>query len=77
MLRIVADLGNSRLKWGRIGWRVGRIERVALPLDDPDAWASAWQRWNPAGAAPSAWTIATVNPPVAERLDAFLEGAGV
>ena len=34
---IVADLGNSRLKWGRIGGD-GRIEQVlALPLDDPDA----------------------------------------
>ena len=74
MLRIVADLGNSRLKWGRIGGD-GRLEQaIALPLDDPDAWDAAWQRWNPAGAAPSAWAIATVNPPVAERLDAFLEG---
>ena len=77
MPRIVADLGNSRLKWGRIG-SDGRLdEAIALPLDRPDAWDVAWQRWSPAGAAPSAWTIASVNPPLAERLDAFLKASGV
>jgi len=74
---IVADLGNSRLKWGRIG-DDGRIEQVlALPLDDPDAWDAAWQCWHPEGAAPDSWTIASVNPPLAERLDAFLKARGV
>ena len=77
MPRIVADLGNSRLKWGRIGGD-GRLEQaIALPLDDPDAWDAAWQRWHPAGTAPGAWTIASVNPPIAERLDAFLKARGV
>ena len=73
---MVADLGNSRLKWGRVG-EGNRIERaIALPLDDEGAWATAWERWNPAGAEPSTWAIATVNPPLAERLDAFLKGRG-
>jgi type III pantothenate kinase len=77
MLRIVADLGNSRLKWGRIGGD-GRLEQaIALPLDDLGAWDAAWQHWHPVGTAPGAWTIASVNPPVAERLDAFLKARGV
>lgn len=76
MLRIVADLGNSRLKWGRLG-DDGRLEEaIALPLDDPGAWEAAWQRWNPAGAAPSAWAISSVNPPRAEELDTFLRADG-
>jgi type III pantothenate kinase len=77
VLRIVADLGNTRLKWGRIGAGDRLDQTIALPLDDVDAWAAAWERWNPAGAEPSTWAIATVNPPLAERLDAFLKGHGV
>jgi type III pantothenate kinase len=77
VLHIVADLGNSRLKWGRIG-SDGRLgEAVALPQDDPDAWDAAWRRWNPARAARSIWAIATCNPPLAERLGAFLSEPGV
>jgi type III pantothenate kinase len=77
VLRIVADLGNSRLKWGRIGENRRPEETVALPLDDSSAWNAAWQRWNPAGSAASAWAIATVNPPLAERLGAFLTEHGI
>jgi type III pantothenate kinase len=77
VLRIVADLGNSRLKWGRIGAEGRLVETIALPLDDPDAWASAWERWDPAGVGSSAWAIATVNPPLAEQLAGFLEERGV
>jgi type III pantothenate kinase len=77
VLRIVADVGNSRLKWGRLG-RDGRLEEtVALPLDDRSAWDAAWRRWNPGGSALSAWAIATVNPPLAERLSAFLAEQGI
>ncbi len=77
MPTIVADLGNSRLKWGRIGGD-GRIEEtLALPLDDPGAWDAAWQHWHLARAGTDSWTIASVNPPLAERLDAFLKARGV
>lgn len=77
MTRIVADLGNSRLKWGRVG-RDGRLaEAVSLPTDDPDAWLSAWEAWGLSGGSPLSWSIASVNPPLADRLAGFLAARGV
>jgi type III pantothenate kinase len=77
MLRVVADLGNTRQKWGRLD-ETGRLaESIALPLDDPPAWAAAWSRWKPLGSDGSWWAISTVNPTVAQRLAAFLESEGV
>jgi len=76
VIRIVADLGNSRLKWGRLDLD-GRLDAtVALPTSGPDAWASAWDGWD-LEAGGSAWSIASVNPPLAGRLAGFLEGRGV
>jgi type III pantothenate kinase len=71
VLRVFADLGNSRLKWGRVRGD-GSFEVLPLPTDDSDAWSAAWSRWNPDG-MPSTWAVSTVNPPVAERLERFLE----
>ncbi len=51
----------------------GWSRRIALPLDDPSAWADAWNRWKPLAASGSWWAVSSVNPPVAERLKAFLE----
>lgn len=70
MLRVFADLGNSRLKWGRT-LADGTLEVVALPVDDPSAWLATWSHWNPS-ASPSSWAISTVNPRVANRLGRFL-----
>jgi type III pantothenate kinase len=76
VLRVVADLGNTRLKWGLLD-ETGRVgESIALPLDEPAAWARAWQNWNDSGAAPSLWAISSVNPPLAKSLRAFLEELG-
>ena len=72
VLRVVADLGNSRLKWGRV-LNDGSLDVAALPLDDPSAWLDLWSRWNPS-AQPASWAISTVNPAVAGRLGRFLEG---
>jgi type III pantothenate kinase len=77
MRRIVADLGNSRLKWGRIDTD-GRLgATVSLPTDNPTAWALAWDDWGLTGIE-SSWSIASVNPPLADRLGRFLaeRGAG-
>lgn len=71
MLRVLADLGNSRLKWGRLR-SDGGLDVVSLPLDNPAAWRDAWSLWNPSG-GPSSWAISTVNPPVAARLGGFLD----
>jgi type III pantothenate kinase len=76
MIRIVADLGNSRLKWGRVGLD-GRLgSTVALPVHDPATWSFAWDAWD-LGELETAWSIASVNPPLAIRLGKFLEGQGV
>ncbi len=77
MLRIVADLGNSRLKWARLD-EAGRLTpSSALPPDDPMAWDALWDDWHRDQQQPSQWAIASVNPPVAQRLAAFLNGRQV
>ncbi len=75
MLRIVADLGNSRLKWGRLDASGQVAEVIALPVDEESAWEVAWSRWAPGPG--SSWAIASVNPPVAKRFAAFLDTRGV
>jgi type III pantothenate kinase len=76
MIRIVADLGNSRLKWGRVDLD-GRLgSTIALPTHDPATWAFAWDAWGLAEVE-TVWSIASVNPPLAGRLGKFLEGQGV
>jgi type III pantothenate kinase len=77
MIRVVADLGNTRLKWGRLD-DAGRLaETIALPLDDPTAWEVAWSRWRPQEPGDSWWAVSSVNPPVGQRLEAFLGTQGV
>src|SRR6516165_8522038 len=77
MIRVVADLGNSRLKWGRLDEAGRPAETIALPLDDPSAWAAAWAAWKRPGDGGSWWGVSTVNPPVAARLEEFLLVQGV
>jgi len=73
---IVADLGNSRLKWGRLGERGVLATTAALPIDAPETWEATLDSWAAAGQE-LAWSIASVNPPLADRLGAFLERRGV
>jgi type III pantothenate kinase len=74
--RIVADLGNSRLKWGRVD-ASGRVDHaLSLPVDDEERWEAAWRGWGSDDGA-SRWAIASVNPPLAERLGRFLNRLGV
>ena len=76
-LRIVADLGNSRLKWAKLGVG-GKLEgSVALPLDDASEWRKLWETWNPGNQRGCRWGISSVNPPVAERLGAFLRDLAI
>jgi type III pantothenate kinase len=73
---LVADLGNSRLKWGRLDAAGVLSATVALPVDEPAAWAQAWDRWSLSGEM-SRWAIASVNPRAADRLRSFLEARSV
>ena len=77
MLRIVADLGNSRLKWARLDEEGRLTPSSALPPDDPLAWDALWDDWHQNQRQPSRWAIASVNPPVAQHLAAFLQGRHV
>jgi type III pantothenate kinase len=77
VLRVVADLGNSRLKWARVVESGRLVETIAMPVDKPEAWASAWEAWKRIDPGESQWAISTVNPPVANQLREFLEGYGI
>jgi type III pantothenate kinase len=73
VLRIVADVGNSRLKWSRVDDDRRLTPSIALPLDDPLAWDAVWDDWQREKREPSHWAIASVNPPIAHHLAAFLD----
>ncbi len=77
MTRLVADLGNSRLKWALVDPTGQLGATLALPLDDPTAWAAAWEGWSLGDGGTTDWMIASVNPPLADRVARFLEGRGV
>jgi type III pantothenate kinase len=65
------------LKWGRLDEAGRLVESIALPLDDPQAWATAWSHWEPLDPEGAHWAVSTVNPPVADRLEAFLQAQGI
>jgi type III pantothenate kinase len=71
MVNIVADLGNSRLKWARVESGTVLGTRI-LPIDELEPWAALWDEWD-LSSARSSWAISSVNPPVAARLRDFLE----
>jgi type III pantothenate kinase len=70
---IVADVGNSRVKWGRVAG--GRItEWVALSLTDPDAWGRQSSDWQMGVGCH--WVIAGVNPGVQQQLMEWVARSG-
>jgi type III pantothenate kinase len=76
VVHVVADLGNSRLKWGLLAADGSLARTVALPVDGPDRWSRALHDWGLAGTA-SEWAIASVNPPLSGRLmDLLSEQSG-
>jgi type III pantothenate kinase len=72
VIRLVADLGNSRLKLGRLDQSGRLVETLAMPVRQPKRWAAAWKKWGGDDLRLSSWTISTVNPPLALRLEQFL-----
>jgi type III pantothenate kinase len=72
---VVVDIGNTRVKWGRVGTqRLVPAEIASLPPDDPAAWDAQAERWQlPAG---SKWVAAGVHPARLERLAAWIRERG-
>lgn len=64
---LVADVGNTRIKWGLCG-PAGVERAVSLP-DDVDAWRRQFEEWRIKGGE---WTIAGVHPERRDRLAAWL-----
>jgi type III pantothenate kinase len=70
---VVADVGNTRIKWGRcLDGQVADV--LALAADDPRAWAEPLRSWN-LGAG-SRWAIASVVPRRSDQLARWLEKQG-
>jgi type III pantothenate kinase len=77
VLRIVADLGNSRLKWGRLDDSGNVVDTVALSLEDTQGWRGKWYPRDRKGETGSTWSVSSVNPSVAVDLDHFFEAIDV
>jgi type III pantothenate kinase len=73
---MVADLGNSRLKWARVDENGHLAAKVTIPLD-AEAWSTAWTQSRVLGSGPSCWRISSVNPPVAAKFAEFLQSKPV
>lgn len=75
MIRLVADVGNSRVKWGRVG-PDGTIETSgAIPLNAVEGWSERPADWGPVGVT-TTWRIASVNPPGLDRFIALIRQFG-
>lgn len=70
---MVADVGNSRVKWGRCT-AAGVTETIALPHDDPRAWQQQMSRWHRVGSM--TWALAGVHPAHRDRLRDWLTQQG-
>jgi type III pantothenate kinase len=77
VLRVVADLGNTRLKWARVDDSRRLVETIAMPVGDPAAWLATWEAWKRIDPEESQWAISSVNPPVASQVREFLAANAV
>ena len=66
---VLVDIGNSRMKWGRVVAEA--IEETAvLDLDDRESWAAQAKAWELDRG--TAWRMASVNPPALDRFRTWL-----
>ncbi len=84
----VADVGNSRVKWGLCAADGSRVVETASLANDEQAWDEQLARWTPARSAsegvhvePSpalraGWVLAGVHPDSCSRLETWLRGLG-
>lgn len=72
-VQLVADVGNSRVKWGLCAG--GKVAASAsLPHDDPAAWEKQLAGWRLTGSL--MWAVGGVHPARLEGLTRWLEGRG-
>jgi type III pantothenate kinase len=71
--RVVVDVGNTRLKWGRCG-PGGVVETASLPPDGPAAWQEQLDRWGMD--QPATWALTGVHPPRLQQLEDWLRRRG-
>jgi type III pantothenate kinase len=71
---VVADVGNSRIKWGRCSTSQ-IVEICSLPPEDPAAWHEQLKRWN----LPQSgiWIVTGVHPPRRDTLAHWLREQGL
>jgi type III pantothenate kinase len=70
---LVADVGNSRIKWGFCRHHAV-TDVAALPPDDERSWKDQLARWQ--GFRPLCWAVTGVHPERRERLVAWLRERG-
>jgi type III pantothenate kinase len=73
MADIVVDIGNSRMKWGRVDGG-GVATAVSLPLDDLVAWERQRAEWRLTGSLH--WVVAGVRPRTQDTLLTWLKSHG-
>jgi type III pantothenate kinase len=70
---VVADVGNSRIKWG---WFTVEqfVDSASLPPDDPAAWQAQLGHWGLTDPVP--WAVSGSHPPRRDRLVEWLRQRG-
>jgi type III pantothenate kinase len=66
--RLVADVGNTRIKWGLV--LPGEIRVAVAPSDDPAVWARQLRDWSVDD--PAEWAVAGVHPKHVDQLVTWL-----
>lgn len=72
-MQLVADIGNTRMKWGRCG-PSGIVQSAVVEPDDPDAWRAQITAWRLDGKLK--WTLAGSHPPRRDRFADWLRKRG-
>ncbi len=70
---VVADVGNTRIKWGRCSPDTV-VEAAAFLPDDPESWQRQAETWRLP--RPASWTIAGVHPARRDRLAEWIRQRG-
>src|SRR5262245_35353559 len=70
---IVADVGNTRVKWG-LCTADAVADSASLAPDDPAGWQKQLDAWT--GSLPAVWVVSGVHPQRRDRLADWLRQAG-